>query len=374
SPRVAVKMSFLDIWDYIRAKGDPRLRRQGYARSGVGLLERYRRAAGFWEPHLENNRRALREIGAHLAGGPMPGDGGPGAAGPQSEIRNPESASGTLLVLGAGRLLDVPWQELFPLFKRVVLADADSCSAPYVERLVAGARVPGMPKPLVEVADVTESVVNAAAWAERTIRAASSAAAAAEALAEGFDRAGAGQPAWARTYADVRLVISSNLLSQLGYFPRLHIQTAFGRRFKQPLNEHARAAASLERYFSRVRARHIADIAAFRKAWAYLSTDVQTVVYSLQPGAGTSLLALPVRPGAGVELDEKGKLKFAWPVEIRERNDPLHGQRVKDLWPRGARTDPPRRWAWHIIPQGSEKDYSDRGCVHLVEAWTKRPE
>ena len=59
-------MGLLDLWDYLRSTGDPRLRKQGYAGAGMGLLERYRRAKGFWEPHLENNRRNLLEIGARL--------------------------------------------------------------------------------------------------------------------------------------------------------------------------------------------------------------------------------------------------------------------------------------------------------------------
>ncbi|MCY3021301.1 MAG: hypothetical protein NTW87_19985 [Planctomycetota bacterium] len=359
-------MSLLDIWDYIRASGDRRLRQQGYLRGGVGIIERYRRTAKFWEPHLENNRRALREIAAQIAGAaPM--------ANPQSAIPTPQSGGGTLVILGAGRLLDVPWQELFPLFARVVLADADSAFVPYVERLLSTARANAMPKPIFDIGDVTGSVVDLAAWAEHTIAAAASPASAADALADGCNRAGAAQAPWARTYVDVRLVVSSNLLSQLGHFPRLHIQTLFRRRFGKPFSEHERAAESLERYFDRVRARHIADVASFGKAWAYLATDVETLVYTLSAQPGASLLAGEAPPNAGVELDEKGGVRFAWPAEIEERDDPLHGQRVEDLWPRGTVLDPPRRWAWHVVPQGSEKKYRDRGRVHVVEAWVKRP-
>jgi len=353
------RVGLRDVWDYIRAKGDPRLRRQGYVSNGVGLLERYRRAERFWEPHLENNRQALREIAAQLAG-----------ANSQQPIANSQARGGTLLVLGAGRLLDVPWRELFPLFARVVLADADGAIVPHVERLVAGA--PGVPKPLFEIGDVTASVVDAAAWAEHTIRAAGSASSAAQALAEGFERAGAEQPPWARTYADVRLVVSTNLLSQLGYFPRVHVQTAFRKRFGEPFAEHERAAESLERYFDRVRARHIADVASFKKAWAYVSTDVEVLAYELTaPAAG--ITSAPAPANGGVELNARGDVEFAWPVKVEKCDDPLHGQRVKDLWPRGAKVGPPRRWAWHIIPQGSEKGYLDRGRVHVVEAWVKLP-
>jgi hypothetical protein len=50
-------MGLLDLWDYLRASGDARLRKQGYASSGMGILARYRRTAAFWAPHLENNRK-----------------------------------------------------------------------------------------------------------------------------------------------------------------------------------------------------------------------------------------------------------------------------------------------------------------------------
>src|SRR5436190_5410026 len=104
-------MALLDLWDYVRASGDRRLRQQGYVQSGMGILERYRKAAGFWGPHLENNRRGMLRATESFAG----------------------KRGGTLMVLGAGRLLDVPWEQIFPLFERVVLADADFCVVPYVE-------------------------------------------------------------------------------------------------------------------------------------------------------------------------------------------------------------------------------------------------
>ena len=57
---------------------------------------------------------------------------------------------------------------------------------------------------------------------------------------------------------------------------------------------------------------------------------------------------------------------------LTEHSDPLHGQKVKQLWPRGSRVDAPRRWVWHIVPQGAEKKYQDCGRVHIVEAWTRQ--
>lgn len=344
-------MALLDIWDYVRVMGDRRLRKQGYVRSGMGILERYRRVAGFWAPHLEHNRNNLLEIAQAMG----------------------TDHGGTLLILGAGRLLDIPWEQLFPCFERVVLADADYCVVPYVERAIAASRAAKIPQPVFEIGDLTASVVDLAAWAEHAIASSVSASAAAKSLAEGFDRAGTPQPQWARTYADVRLVVSTNLISQLGYFPRLHVQNEFRARFKSAFSEQHQAAERLECYFDRVRARHIHDLAAQSRAWAYVSTDIDAVTYALRAGTGRGLLAESVPPEAGVTLNAQGELRLHWPADILEHSDPLHGQKVKELWPPGARLGPVRRWAWHIVPQGSEKKYMDRGRVHLVEAWTKRP-
>ena len=342
-------MALLDIWDYVRASGDRRLRKQGYVNAGMGILERYRRVPGFWGPHLERNRANLRAIAAQLS---------------------PERG-GTLLILGAGRLLDVPWEELFPRFERVVLADADFCTVPYVERIVAKAGAGGMPKIEFDIGDLTGTVVDVAAWAEQTIAAAASPAAAARSLADGFDTITPQQAKWAGEFADVRLMVSTNLLSQLGHFPRLYVQTEFRKRFKTEFAEQERAAKSLESYFNRVRARHIAGMARQSKAWIYLASDVEIVVYTLK--AVRKILSESIPDDAGVKIGADGALRFHWPVEILERTDPLNGQSIRELWPHESILSPPQRWAWHIVPQGSEKKYIDRGRVHIVEAWTRQP-
>ena len=108
-------MTLLEKSHNISPDGDARLRKQGYERSGIGLLERQRQARTYWAPHLECNKRCLLDIAQKLRA-----EGGPG---------------GTLVILGAGRLLDVPWETLFPQFERVVLYDADSSIVPFVERL-----------------------------------------------------------------------------------------------------------------------------------------------------------------------------------------------------------------------------------------------
>jgi hypothetical protein len=344
---IFLKMALLDIWDYVRSMGDRRLRKQGYVASGMGIIERYRKVPGFWSPHLERNRKNMLDIAGRL-----------------------ESRGGTLLILGAGRLLDVPWEALFPRFDRVVLYDADVCIVSYVERIMAASRVTGVPKPSFEIGDLTGTVVDVAAWAEHAISQAASPAAAAQALGRGFDSVTVCPSPWARAYADVRLVVSTNLMSQLGYFPRLHVQNEFRKRFKFPFGEHAQAAESLEKYFDRVRARHILDMAMLKKSWAYISTDVESIVYALSPPAANILSARAPVDG-GVRLNDAQRPEFDWPAQSVDSSDPLHGQRVKDLWPADTRCDAPQRWVWHIVPQGSEKAYQDKGRIHIVESWVK---
>ena len=341
-------MALLDIWDYVRASGDRRLRKQGYVGAGMGILERYRRVPGFWGPHLERNRANLKQIATQLA----------------------TSRGGTLLILGAGRLLDVPWEDLFPCFDRVVLADADFGLIPYVERILAAAKIPA-PKIEFEIGDLTDSVVDVAAWAEHTIGAAQSPAAAAKSLTTGFDSITPPQAKWARTYSDLRAVVSTNLVSQLGYFPRLHVQKEFRKRFNSEFADQESAAASLENYFNRIRVRHFLDIAQQQKAYVYVASDVQVKVYTLKPAR--NILAESVPPDAGVKLGERGSLVFHWPAEIIDESDPLNGQDLRSLWPANSPLLPPQRWAWHIVPQGSEKKYQDRGRIHIVEAWTRTP-
>jgi hypothetical protein len=343
-------MALLDLWDYVRASGDRRLRQQGYVQSGMGILERYRKSAPYWAAHLENNRKGLLNAAKRL--GPERG--------------------GTLMVLGAGRLLDVPWEQIFPRFERVVLADADYCIVPFVERVMAASRVKDIPKPLFEIGDLTASVVDTAAWAEHAINMARSAPAAADDLAKGFQSAGTPQAPWARAYADVRMIVSTNLLSQLGYYPRRHIQSYFKKRFDQPFDKFNEASSSLEKYFDRVRARHVHDLAAQKNAWAYVSADTSVITYQVKGRITHNLLAEAAPIDGGVTLDDKGEPVFKWPVEIVERSDPLNGQRIRELWPQGSSLSV-EKWVWHIVPQGAEAKYQDRGRVHLVEAWTRGP-
>lgn len=341
-------MGLTDFWDYLRSPGDPRLRQQGYPSSGMGLLERFRRSSSFWMPHLERNRANLNRMALQLA-----------------------DPGGTLLVLGAGRLLDVPWQELFPKFERVVLFDADGGIVPFIDRMLKQHAGP-LAKHSFEVGDCTDSVVQVAAWAQHTIQTSPGPDAAARLLEDGLRQADPPAPAWQRAFNDVRMAVSTNLLSQLGHFPRLHIQAAFKKRFECPLREFDRASEAMERFFCRVRARHIQALASFAGGMAYLSSDVEVWTYSLQAASPDVALKEPLPPEAGVTLDERGRPRFAWPVKLERGLDPLHDQRIQDVWPSGVPLEKAQRWAWHIVPQAREQGYPDYGRIHVVEAWIKK--
>jgi hypothetical protein len=282
-----------------------------------------------------------------------------------------EERGGTLLLLGAGRLLDVAWEQLFPRFERVVLFDADFCIVPFVERLVATSKVPHLPKPLFEIGDLTGSVVDTAAWAEQRIQSARSLSSACDELVRGFGEAGTPPAPWTRTYADVRMVISTNLLSQLGYYPRRHIQNVFKQTFNRSLDSCATVAQSLERYFDRVRARHIHDLSGQRGARMYLSADVSVMTYRLVGRMTQNLLAEAAPVDGGVTLDDSGRPKFKWNVDVLEETDPLNGQNIRDLFPQPGNLTC-EKWVWHIVPEGAEAKYRDTGRIHIVEGWSRK--
>ncbi|GFK94880.1 hypothetical protein NNJEOMEG_02728 [Fundidesulfovibrio magnetotacticus] len=75
-------------------------RRMGLLRESVAIGARHRRCREAWRPHLERCRAHILQAADACQGG------------------------GTALVLGSGRLLDIPLEELAARFRRVVLADA----------------------------------------------------------------------------------------------------------------------------------------------------------------------------------------------------------------------------------------------------------
>jgi len=82
----------------------PIARESGLLRGGFGIETRAQAFSEHWRPHLDRSKRfVLRALG-------------------------PASGSDSLLILGAGRLYDVPIEQLAELYKRIHLVDADpSC-------------------------------------------------------------------------------------------------------------------------------------------------------------------------------------------------------------------------------------------------------
>jgi hypothetical protein len=325
--------------------GDWRLRAQGYAAAGMGFVQRYMRSRAFWAPHVERTRREILAVAAKLE--------------PQR--------GGTLLVLGAGRLLDIPWQELFPRFERVVLVDADYTIVPVLERAIAESGMSDLPRPVFEIGDVTGSVVDTSALAARTIRTATNAHTAARELARAFTEAALPLPSWASSYADVRLAISANVLAELAHFPRVYVESEFRRRFEQPFDEGKEA---FDAYLQRVQAHHVQSLGSLANAWGFLSSDVRVLTYDVPDAQKAAVLTAPVPPNAGFDLDQEGDVVCHWDATIEGESEPLGGLEIRDLWPRDVIVDGPRRWTWHIAPQGGEHG-RPFGWVHIVEAWTK---
>lgn len=145
------------------------LRRLGYRAELVGIGARYRRCRGAWADHLAHSRRAI-----------------------ETAI-NRAAPRRTAIVLGSGRLLDVPLALLAKTFQRVVLVDA-------LHPLPARLQALRHPNVELSAADVTG------------------------ALAELRRLKPGDRLPPARSFAplhasDVDLVISLNLLSQLGVLP-----------------------------------------------------------------------------------------------------------------------------------------------------------
>lgn len=88
-----------ELWHWLATPCAARMRRLGYVRESVAIAARHRRCDKAWQPHLRNTRRAVLEATNAL------------------ERRR------TALILGSGKLLDIPLRELSSSFQRVVLVD-----------------------------------------------------------------------------------------------------------------------------------------------------------------------------------------------------------------------------------------------------------
>jgi hypothetical protein len=183
----------------------PRFARvMGYLREVVGIGARYRRCKEDWQPHLDHSREIIRRAVAQCA------------------------KRRKAVVLGSGRLYDVPVEELSAQFERVALVDL-------IHPLPARRRC----RRLANVAFVTADVTGVLEPLQNI------------AYAGGI--LPVSRPTMFLDDADVDLVISLNILSQLPIIPCRYL-----RRWNQ-FNEHA-----IERFRRQLTQAHVDYLQLFR--------------------------------------------------------------------------------------------------------------
>jgi hypothetical protein len=233
----------------------PALRAMGYGTEIVAIGARYRRCADAWAEHIARSRQAILT-----------------AIGKTKQKR-------TAIVMGSGRLIDVPLKELAQAFERVVLVDA-------VHPLIGRLRARAYKNVELLTADVTGT---------------------AEALHR--LRPGDALPVPKRFELlhahDVDLVVSLNILSQLGVLPVEWIERQQG--------PHAAAAAQT---FARSLTRAHLDDLARCAATVCLIADVEW--RHIRPDGtvaerGSSIYDVPVPPAAG---------EWVWPIAPAPEDHP----------------------------------------------------
>jgi hypothetical protein len=88
-----------EILQYVTTPCPAHLREMGFLKELIGIGSRYQRCRKAWTPHLENTRSYILECA--------------------KRCRRRQ----TVVVLGSGWLLDVPWKELGELFDKVIFVD-----------------------------------------------------------------------------------------------------------------------------------------------------------------------------------------------------------------------------------------------------------
>lgn len=181
-----------------------------FVRGGLGIEARARRCARYWKPHLDLSRSFIQRT---------------------LEGSNPS----TLLVLGAGRLLDMPLDSLPPSVRSVHLLDLDPSALPTWRQIKAKLLARGVTVDF-QLEDVTGRL---SSW---------SAALKAESRKTSPDRLSRALEALRHTRpshiplpdTQYDLVISLNILSQLGLYWEDRLQSAFPGCFdshRHPLTE-----------------------------------------------------------------------------------------------------------------------------------------
>ena len=166
----------LELAEYLLTPCSRAFRRVGYLRGQLGIKVRHRQCRHAWQPHLERTKAAIL-----------------------SAIQScPQRRKA--IILGSGRLLDVPLRELSRMFREVVLVDAVhplsayAAAAWYRNVRLVRADVTGTAEELIRVANRPEQPL------PRAI------------------------PSLFCDVADIDYVASVNLLSQLAYLPGIYLE------------------------------------------------------------------------------------------------------------------------------------------------------
>jgi hypothetical protein len=269
---------------------DPQTR--DFVSMGRGIEARYARCHQWWERHLEYSREF---IARHLP----PGE--------------------KVLVIGAGRLLDIDLDLLRERYREIHLLDADpSCVAIWKAR--AGASFGGQVK--ATVGDCTEVIQRWTQGLAETMRP--------EQLAAYLAGCRAVTPTWSKEPFDG--IISLNILGQIPLYWRDRVLAVTAG----PMMATQHGLAGLAASMGELQRAHLEGARARKDRWSLIITDTEYYFYQLD--------------------------KSDWRVEPA-----LFGpcsELVQELAGQYQRVD---RWLWHVSPQFVECD--DEGEIHRVEAF-----
>lgn len=296
SPAVAITVaSFVEIMRLIGSLIARRYSKgvRDFVSMGRGIEARYARCQQWWNPHLTCTREFITQ---NL----MP--------------------SKRVLILGAGRLLDVDLAYIVERCEEVHLYDADpSCVASWEKRSgkLFGSRV------VAHIGDCTETLQSWTAELSRVKRSGE--------LELYLKSCEAPCPSWSRESFDG--VISLNLLGQIPLYWRDRVA-----QVKPELREEE--VAGLMASMEALQVAHLQGVLAMSNAWSILVTDTEYYFYQSDSSQ--------------------------WNVE-----QALFGM-CRDLlnttYTAGAHGS---KWFWHVSPQFIECD--DEGEIHRVEAFYRPP-
>ncbi len=178
-----------ELFTYLTTSCPPFVRHMDYLYEAIAMRGRYQRNRLAWQPHLEQSQKFIL------------------ASAEKCRNRN------TVVVLGAGLLLDVPLEKLSLLFKEVTLLDI--VFLPEVRRAI---------RLFKNVKLVQRDVTGIAETVYNNIRHGS------RALPES-------KPAVPEITADTGLVVSLNILSQLWVMPRAYVLTKLPGLDEEQVND-----------------------------------------------------------------------------------------------------------------------------------------